>query len=220
MKKVYLSSLMAFAIGFSGCSDSSKSDTPEQTSYTISGKAINGPLYNVIVTAKDKDGVAIGSYTISDESATYELKNLATKPAYVVVKPTGVGLSYNLGLDEKLGGGDDIELPSDFELKAAINTANMAETNITPLTHLEYITENNLGFGYGLDGNDKKDRAVVSMAVELLMAAGLDFESAYEAVASSIDEGSTFSRSITRGLPVAFVIKEQAVNCAALKQSL
>jgi len=177
-----LSSLLLFV----GCGGSDESALYNSDTYSVYGKAIDGPLYNVVVKAYDNNNNIVGQTYIrstTKDTGDYLIAGMIESPAYVCVESLDEDKSYDLGLDGLINGGDDIE----FTGKLCANVTNTL-TNITPLTYLNSISSISLNLSTGYTTTtDMGDILKVANSVLLLKSLGMKNDEAYKAVALSIN---------------------------------
>lgn len=192
LKTILLGSITIGLIltGCGGGSSSSSDYTLPKKTYSLKGIAYDGPLYNSKVTAFTKDSKEIATVLIENEDGTFSFEDLKQKPAFIKVQD-----GIDLGLDGKLGGGDDT-----FFADTLYSTVKDENITVTPLTTLEFIAKKDLGLGDSYKGDDLKDIIAVTNIIKLLKAKGLNSKEAYEIVAQSInpkDETRTFENDFT-----------------------
>ncbi len=190
----YMASIaIAGTILFTGCGSSGGSNSEETVStITITGTAFDGPLYNVSIQGYDENGAIDSCNTqVTIAGGGYSL-DCSSLPTYLELKPIINLQALDLGIDGLVGGGDDTIFTD--TLYTTVNTDTLSSTNITPLTHLQYITNNTLDLGTGYTEDDARDIILVANMVKSLKNTGLSSQDAYQVVAQNLDSTSTFKR--------------------------
>ena len=184
MLKILSIPLMMLILLLAGCSSSedlpSTNDTPSDKTYSVSGVAFDGPLYNVAVKAFNSSDVLLGQTTITNTNGSYSILGLEAEASYVSIETNSSSL--DLGLDGNLGGGDDTFFNDNISALVVNSLAN-----ITPLSHLEFITTNDLDAGTGYTGNDATSIFMIASAVKALKETGFTTEQAYKSIALSLE---------------------------------
>ncbi|MEA3314226.1 MAG: hypothetical protein U9Q30_00020, partial [Campylobacterota bacterium] len=176
-----------------GCGGSDSSTPPEEPvvakpkSITGTASAI-GNLSGVTVRGLDANGNPLTDCINTGVTGTYAL-SCSEMPTFVKVSPTnvkGTDLSFNNVLDTE-GIIDDEDFIGDFY--AIVNGESV---NITPLSYLQYKTDNKLEDI--TDVTNPKDIFVVVTVANTLTEAGFNTDEAYTIIAKSIDENTTIVR--------------------------
>ncbi|MGN0036337.1 MAG: hypothetical protein ACI36X_03855 [Bacteroidaceae bacterium] len=182
MKTYAKTALAAMAAGIIlACSDTTEPDTPQPTTYDVSGKVEKGPFVSgSTITIQPLDGRlqtlgSLYSTTIDDNAGAFSFGNKTFGTPYAELMATGYFFNE---VEGDLSGGTLV-------LRALVDLADRSTVNVNILTHLKYARIRHL-----VDGGTPFAKANTQAQQELLAAFGLQRYAAHDAAGFSIASGT------------------------------
>ncbi len=171
MKNVIKIPMMCAAIGVMASTAMAQiPDKIEMPGYFLQGIVKGGSLYRSKVFVYDKDNKEIASAIINKPNGMFLFTNLEKKPYYVKVQD-----GIDIGMDRKIGGGDDNFFDEVYFAKVKDKTVR-----VNPSSTLSYFVGEDIAL-------DKKNNILLEEIINLLEGLGLNSVESYKAVAYSLD---------------------------------
>ncbi len=145
---VAAATILASSLVLTGCLNSNKSNSGDssnnqqnsQQTYSLNGVASNvGAIYDATIVAYDEDSNEIARVK-TKKDGSYSFDNLPVAISYIVLNG-----GTDLGLDNKIGGGDDSFVENKYRSYISQNSQNL---NILSNTNIADTLENRVFFKY------------------------------------------------------------------------